>query len=81
LKSFSLKTKECVEQIFDGETLQPKSKFTWNEIYDVIYDEWHSFQIVNEVKNGAEYFVQIEYEAPDKEIYIIDAELAKDMME
>lgn len=72
--------KECLEQIIDINTLKPKSGFTWNEIYDVVKDDWHRFQIVNRVKDGAEYFVGIEYTDPDDNNYIVDEDLINDML-
>ena len=72
--------KECLEQIIDTSTLKPKTSFTWNEIYDVARDDWHIFY-VNKVKDGAEYFVEIEYTDPDGDTCIVDEALISEMFE
>jgi hypothetical protein len=72
---------ECIDQILDTSTLKPKSRHTWNEIYDVMNDDWYIFQIIMEVKDGAEQFIEIEFMDPEGDEYIVDEKLIQDLLQ
>jgi len=73
--------KECLEQIIDVNTLEPKSSFIYNEIYDVALDDWYVFQTVNEVKDGVEMLVEMLFRDPENEEFVVTKELLADLVE